>query len=99
LFDPSAGLVPDWQTIKDFIVSLGWVKGMFALFFWVSQAWIYMLYRGRLADRQKEIDRIAKENREYRDRFLAALDEKHDYTKALASSTKQRAPARQKPKK
>ena len=77
LLDNSAG-VPDFQTVKDFIVSLGWVKGTFALFFWVTQGWIYFLYRGRLKDRQKEIDRLAQDNREYRDRFVAMLDKQFD---------------------
>lgn len=77
--DGFLGILPDWQTIKDFIVSFGWVKGMFALFFWFSQGWIYILYRGRLSDRQKEIDRIAKDNREYRERFLSILDDKFGY--------------------
>jgi hypothetical protein len=37
---------------------------------------IFWLYIARLRDRQKEIDRIAGDNREYRDRFLAILDDK-----------------------
>ena len=39
-----------------------------------------MLYRGRLNDRQKQIDNLAKENKEYRDRFLELMDKHFGYT-------------------
>ena len=32
------------------------------------------MYNGRLKDRQDEINRLAADNHEYRDRFLAMLD-------------------------
>ncbi|MDR9468882.1 hypothetical protein [Marinospirillum sp.] len=43
---------------------------------------VFRLYLGRLNDRQKEIDRLAAENREYRERFLDLLDKKFDYKPA-----------------
>lgn len=67
-------LAEAWTIVKDAVASFGFVKGTFTLFFWVAQYWIYRLYSGRLKDRQREIDRIAKENREYRDRLLALMD-------------------------
>src|SRR6266516_2769669 len=56
-------------------VSFGLLRGTFALFFWVMHFWIYRLYNGRLKDRQREIDNIAAENRAYRERFLALIDQ------------------------
>lgn len=32
------------------------------------------MYNGRLQDRQEEINRLAADNHEYRDRFLAVID-------------------------
>ena len=43
---------------------------------------VYRLYLGRLNDRQKEIDKLAAENREYRERFLALLDKEFGYQPA-----------------
>jgi len=71
--------LPDWQTIKDLIQTLGWTKGVFTVFFFLAHAYIFSLYRGRLKDRQIEIDRLAKDNHEYRDRFLALLDRHFGY--------------------
>lgn len=76
-----------WDIVKDFVVSLGWARGTFALFFWVAHFWIYRLYTGRLNDRQRQIDEIAKENHEYRDRFLAILDEHFGFEKRHPSSS------------
>ncbi len=70
-----------WETVKDFIVSFGWVKGTLTILFWVFHAWIYLLYNGRLKDRQKEIDRLIQENREYRKMFVALLDQRLDSQK------------------
>ncbi len=66
------------EEIVKLLVHLGWVKGTFVLFFLMAHAWVYSLYRGRLSDRQREIDRLAKENREYRDRFIALMDRYHN---------------------
>ena len=67
--------MPNWDTIYKFIENFGLIKGLFILFFFSAHAWIYFLYSGRLKDRNKEIDRLAKDNHEYRDRFLQLLDE------------------------
>lgn len=73
--------IPGWETIKDFVISLGWTKGIFTIFFFMAHFWIYTLYMGRLKDRQNEINRIAAENREYRERFLSLLDEHFGFGK------------------
>jgi hypothetical protein len=66
--------MPSWEQVGGLIREFGWTKGVFTIFFFMAHAWIYKLYAGRLADRQKEIDRIAADNREYRERFLTLLD-------------------------
>lgn len=71
--------MPDWNVIKDLIVTLGWAKGTLTVFFWLAHFWIFRQYKERLEDRQKEIDRLAQENREYRDRFISMLDKGMNY--------------------
>ena len=71
--------LPSWTHILSFIKALGWTKGVFSLFFFMSHAWIYFLYNGRLKDRQAEIERVTKENREYRERFLKVYDSQLGY--------------------
>ncbi len=66
------------KDIVNVLARLGLVKGTFVLFFFMAHGWIYSLYRGRLKDRQREINRLARENREYRDRFLVLMDRRHD---------------------
>ena len=41
--------------------------------------YIFKLYKQVLKDRQKEIDRLAEENHQYRDRFIKLLDNKFNY--------------------
>lgn len=75
-----------WEEIRSFISDLGVVKGTFVVFFWVMHAALFTLYRGRLADRQSEINRLAVENREYRERFTALLDKQFKIPKSRAST-------------
>ena len=42
----------------------------------VSSKWIAKIHKGRLEDRQQEIDRVAAENREYRELFSQLLHDK-----------------------
>lgn len=65
-----------WETILTYIETLGWAKGVFTIFFFLAHYWIFKSYKGRLDDRQKEIDRIALDNSEYRKRFMTLLDNK-----------------------
>lgn len=69
----------DWKTILEFIQAFGWVKGVFAIFFFLMHSLYFMAMYGRLKDRQVEIDRIATENKQYRERFLAFIDKKLEY--------------------
>ena len=69
------------KLILEFIKELGWTKGVFAIFFFLAHWVIYSLYNGRLKDRQGEINRIAVENKEYRERFLNILDIHFDNSK------------------
>ena len=64
------------EAVKQF----GFVKGTFLLFFWLAHIWIFIQYRERLKDRQKQIDALAVENKEYRQRFLDILDQRFGYT-------------------
>lgn len=70
-------LVAFMKALQEFLLAIGYTNGLFALFFIGAQVWIYREYQGRLADRQKEIERLAEENREYRERFLQILDKHH----------------------
>ena len=48
------------------------------MFWWVRSlnARIHRQYQEQLQDRQNEIDRLAEDNRAYRDRFLALLEKR-----------------------
>lgn len=63
-----------WEVIRNFIFDFGWTKGVFTIFFFLAHFWIWMLYKDRIKDRKEEIDRLAQDNKEYRDRFLAFID-------------------------
>lgn len=69
-----------FQELFEMIKSLGLTKGLFVFFFITAHTWVWVLYKGRLDDRQKEIDRIAQENREYRERFLDLMDNAFSYS-------------------
>lgn len=62
--------------IKDILNAFGLNKGLFVIFFLGMHVWVYILYKGRLDDRQKEIDRMAEENRHFREFFMKKLGEK-----------------------
>mgnify|MGYP001061996513 CR=1 FL=1 len=66
--------------ITNALSTLGYMEGLFALFFFMMHGWVFFLYHGRISDRQKEINRLAKENRDYRERFTKLLDRHYDVT-------------------
>ena len=70
-----------WEIVLNFINQLGWSKGILTIFFFLAHFWYNKQIKGRLDDRQKEIDRVTKENREYREKFLSILDSKFDQKK------------------
>ena len=45
----------------------------------LAHSMIFSLYKGRIRDKSEQIDELAKENREYRVRFLDMLDQHYDY--------------------
>lgn len=66
--------------ILELVKELGWAKGVFTIFFFLAHWWVFKAYDARAKDRQAEIDRIAAENREYRERFLKLMDEAFSYS-------------------
>lgn len=92
-----AGGVPDFSefftSIMGLVRDLGVTKGLFVAFFSVAHAAVWMLYRGRLNDRQREIDRLAAENKEYRERFTAMLDKNFGIKKGQLLPPKEASPA------
>ena len=54
------------------------ILGIIFMFLWVRRlnSRIHQQYQEQLQERQHEIDRLAEDNRAYRDRFLALLDKK-----------------------
>lgn len=62
--------------INEILKVFGVTKGLFVIFFLLMHLWIFLLYKGRLNDRQKEIDRIAEENKVFRNFFMDKLKEK-----------------------
>ena len=73
----------DWlpdliRAITELVKEVGFTNGLFIVFFVLAHILIFSMYRGRINDRQADIDRLAAENREYRTRFLRFLDNKHD---------------------
>jgi len=63
----------------DLIREIGFSGAIFTVFFFGAHYVLYKMYLGRLDDRQNEIDRLAEDNREYRERFLAITDDKFKY--------------------
>lgn len=72
-------MVEAFEIIKDFVQSFGWTKGVFTIFFFLAHWCYFWTNNQRLKDRQREIDRLANDNREYRDRYLAIHDKKMNY--------------------
>jgi hypothetical protein len=62
------------EPLGDFPSQFGIVDGLLVLFFIGAHIWIYRLYEERIRDRQKEIDRLAKDNHEYRDLFIKLIN-------------------------
>lgn len=52
------------------VKEVGYERGLFAVFFLLAHRWIFKMYKDRLDDRQNEINRMAEENREYREYFM-----------------------------
>lgn len=75
----SLSFLPSWADVQNIVGVFGWTKGIFTIFFFLAHFWVYRAYEGRLQDRQLEIDRLAADNRDLRDRFTALLDKHMGY--------------------
>jgi len=66
----------EWAT--DFMTEVGIIKGLLVIFiiilFFYNSRKADKLYKINIEGKQEEINRIAAENREYRERFLKLLD-------------------------
>lgn len=80
--------IPSFDQILEFVKALGVIKGTFVLFFWVAHVVIFSQYRGRIKDRGREIQRLADENKEHRERFTALIDQKLRVPKHLLPQQK-----------
>jgi len=68
-----------WDNIVTILEKYGLFGGTFFLF-WIFANWYFhKQYNDRLKDKQNEIDRLAADIKDYRDRFLHFLDDKLDY--------------------
>lgn len=68
--------MPNWSEVQSLVGEFGLLKAMFLFFFVLSHTWIFYLYTARLADRQTEMNRLAAENLDYRERFVQILDDR-----------------------
>ncbi len=73
----------DWlpdliRAIAELAKEVGFANALFIVFFLIAHIVIFGMYRGRIKDRQAEIDRLAQDNRDYRMRFLRLLDKKFE---------------------
>lgn len=53
----------------DFLANLSFSEGALLILLILGGFWLYKSQQGRLDDRQQELDRMAADNRDYRDRF------------------------------
>ncbi len=60
--------------IVEFISGLSFIEGLLVILILLGGWWIYKIHQRQLDDRQREINRLAKENREYRERFTRILE-------------------------
>lgn len=65
----------DWlRVFGDFIANLTPIEGILLVLVLVFHRTTIKSHKMRVVDKQKKIDRLAKENHEYRDRFMYLLD-------------------------
>lgn len=64
------------DSIRTYINDFGIANGLLILFFIFGHYAIWTLYKRNIKGKQEEINRIAAENREYRERFTKLIDDK-----------------------
>lgn len=69
------------QQVLELFKQVGWPAGLsivtILFFYWRNDR----LYKRNLDDKQQQIDRLAAENKEYRDRLTALMDRELNYKK------------------
>ena len=63
-------------SISEFFSTLTFIEGVLLILLLLGGFWIYKSQQRQLDDRQREIDRLAADNREYRDRFERIMNQK-----------------------
>ena len=63
-------------SISEFFSTLTFIEGVLLILLLLGGFWIYKSQQRQLDDRQREIDRLAADNREYRDRFERMMNQK-----------------------
>ena len=63
-------------SISEFFSTLTFIEGVLLILLLLGGFWIYKNQQRQLDDRQREIDRLAADNREYRDRFERMMNQK-----------------------
>ena len=70
------------DALKSFLVEFGEVNGLLilaavAMFLWVRRTHhiIFRQYEARIADLKDQIDRLAKDNRAYREKYLKSTEQ------------------------
>lgn len=53
----------------DFLANLSFTEGALLILLILGVFWLYKSQQSRLDERQRELDRLAADNRDYRDRF------------------------------
>ena len=70
-----------YDSFLEFLKHFGTVRGLALIFIiaiFFTLIWLVQrMYFRNITDKQDQINRLAAENKEYRDRFLKILDEKH----------------------
>lgn len=76
---------------SNLIDTIGLEYAVAVIFFFGAHWYIHKLYKENLDNRQLQIDRLAEDNRQYRDRFLAILDEQYSYDRSTKKNNKKKA--------
>jgi hypothetical protein len=64
------------ESLLDLIKKIGLSKSIFFIVILSCHFYVLSWYKNRLKDRQSEINRLAKENYQYREIFLKLVDNK-----------------------
>lgn len=75
------------NTAQEYLKELGAFQGSLVLFFFVAHYAIWRMYRGRLRDRQKEINRMAEHCKDVRKDNLSLRKQLFEYNKLMLNET------------